>query len=101
MSRPPLSDRELALIRDVLRRHPRVTAAILFGSRAKGTHSQRSDVDLAVEGDVSALEAAAIAGDLEELPLPCRFDVQALDRIRHQPLRDHVDRVGICIYRAA
>ena len=53
------------MMRDVFRRHPQVTAAILFGSRAKGTHTERSDVDLAVMGDVTALEAEAIAGDLE------------------------------------
>ncbi|MBM3953791.1 MAG: nucleotidyltransferase domain-containing protein [Planctomycetes bacterium] len=101
MNAVAFSEHELAMIRAVLRRHPRVTAGILFGSRAKGTHSERSDVDLAVVGDVTALEAEAIAGDLEELPLPYRFDVQAVARITHRPLRDHIDRVGLCIYRAA
>lgn len=100
MSRAPLTDRELALVRDVLLRHPAVSAAILFGSRAKGTHAAYSDVDLAVEGDVTPLEVEAIAGDLEELSLPCHFDVLAMGRIAHQPLRDHIDRVGICIFRA-
>ena len=101
MSRPPLTDPELALVRGIFRRHPRVSTAILFGSRAKGTHSPRSDVDLVVTGDVTALEAETIAGELDELPLPYRFEVQALDRIEHRPLRSHIDRVGICIYRAA
>lgn len=99
MSRAPLTDHELALVRDVFRRHPAVSAAILFGSRAKGTHTARSDVDLAIEGDVTPLEAEALAGDLDELPLPYRFEVQALRRIAHQPLREHIDRVGIRIYR--
>jgi predicted nucleotidyltransferase len=101
MSRGPLTDQELALVRDVFRRHPAVSAAILFGSRAKGTHAAFSDVDLAVEGDITPLEAEAIAGDLDELPLPYQFEVQALTRIAHRPLREHIDRVGICIYRAA
>ena len=101
MSRPPLTEHEFALLRDVFRRHPAVSAAILFGSRAKGTHAACSDVDLAVAGDVTPLEAEAIAGELEELPLPYRFDVRPLARISHRPLREHIDRVGICIYRAA
>lgn len=101
MSRPPLDEHERALVRDVFRRHPAVSAAILFGSRAKGTHAACSDVDLAVVGDVTPLEAEAIAGELEELPLPYRFDVQPLARISHPPLREHIDRVGICIYRAS
>lgn len=101
MKRPPLSDHELALVRDVLGRHPRVSAAILFGSRAKGTHLPHSDVDLAVAGDLTPLEAETIAGELDELPLPYRFEVQPLARIAHRPLREHIDRVGICIYPAA
>lgn len=101
MSRPHLTDHELALVRGVFSRHPQVSAAILFGSRAKGTHMPQSDVDLAVTGDMSPLEAETIAGELDELPLPYRFEVQPLDRITHGALRDHIDRVGICIYQAA
>ena len=101
MNGPPLTDHEISLVRDVFSRHAEVSAAILYGSRAKGTHSQRSDVDLALTGDVTPLEAEAIAGELDELPLPYRFDVQPVARITHPQLREHIERVGICIYRAA
>lgn len=101
MNGPYLTDHEISLVRDVFSRHAEVSAAILYGSRAKGTHSQRSDVDLALTGDVTPLEAEAIAGELDELPLPYRFDVQPVARITHPPLREHIARVGICIYRAA
>jgi hypothetical protein len=47
-----LSERELALIRGVLSRRPEVSAAILYGPRAKGTPRPESDVDLALEGDL-------------------------------------------------
>ena len=99
--RPGLSEHELRLLRDTLRRHPRVVGAILFGSRAKGTHSPQSDVDLAVVGNLTPLEAESIAGELEELPLPYRFEVQSLERITHEPLREHIGRVGIRIYPTA
>lgn len=101
MNRPYLTDHELSLVRGVLGRHPQVSTAILFGSRAKGTHAPQSDVDLAITGEVTPLEAEAIAGELDDLPLPYRFEVQPLDRITHRPLREHIDRVGICIYQAA
>lgn len=101
MNRQHLTEHELELVRAVFGRHPGVAAAILFGSRAKGTHTPRSDVDLVVTGDVTPLEAEAIAGELDELPLPYRFEVQPLTRITHRPLRDHIERVGICIYSAA
>jgi predicted nucleotidyltransferase len=66
---PGLAPRELDLIRGVLARHPAITGAILFGSRAKGTAGPASDVDLALEGIADPLQAAAVAGELEELPL--------------------------------
>jgi predicted nucleotidyltransferase len=93
-----LSPRELDLIRGVLIRHPAVTGAVLFGSRAKGTASPASDVDLALEGIDDPLQAEAIAGELEELPLPYRFDVKALSAIRHEALREHIARVGVRIH---
>lgn len=93
-----LSARELDLIRTVLARHPAVTGAILFGSRAKGTAQPASDVDLALEGITDPLQAEAIAGELEELPLPYQFDVKALAAIRHRALLEHIERVGVRIH---
>lgn len=86
--------------RSIFRRHPEVTSATLFGSRAKGTHSDRSDVDLVVTGHVEPLHAEAIASELDELPLPYRFEVQPLAHIHHRPLLEHIKRVGIIIYPA-
>ena len=101
MKNPPLTPTELELVRSVFRLHPEVQTATLFGSRAKGTHSPRSDVDLAITGSVSALRAETIASELEELPLPYRFDVQALDQICFKPLLEHIQRGGLQIYPAA
>jgi predicted nucleotidyltransferase len=93
-----LESRELQLICSVLVRHAAVTGAILFGSRAKGTATQSSDIDLALEGIEDQLQAEAIASELDELPLPYTFDVKALSAIRYNPLREHIERVGVRIY---
>ena len=99
MTRDPLVASELELVRSVLRQHQEIESAILFGSRAKGIHSDRSDVDLALTGSLGALGAEAIAAELDELPLPYRFDVQALAAITHAPLLEQIERVGMVIYR--
>jgi predicted nucleotidyltransferase len=98
MTREPLVASELELVLSVLRQHPEIESATLFGSRAKGTHSDHSDVDLALAGSLGALGAEAIAAELEELPLPYRFDVHALAAITHTPLLEHIERVGKVIY---
>ena len=95
MNATGLSDSELGMIRGVLARHAEVTGALLFGSRAKGTSSPGSDIDLALEGISEPLRAEAIASELEELPLPYKFDVKALAAIKHQGLREHIGRVGM------
>ena len=93
-----LKDLEQELIREVLRRHSEVAEAKIFGSRAKGNSQPASDIDLALWGNISASLVAAIAGELDELPLPYAFDVQAYDGIKHQPLREHIDRAGQNFY---
>ena len=100
MSQVPLVPHDLELVRSVLRQHPEIESATLFGSRAKGTHTPRSDVDLALAGPLGALGAEAIAAELDELPLPYRFDVHALAAITHAPLLEHIKRVGQVIYRS-
>jgi hypothetical protein len=55
-------------------------------------------VDLAIWGAVDALQAEAIAAELDELPLPYRFEVQAFDLINLRALREHIQRVGIPVY---
>ena len=100
MNAPALTGMELSLILDVFGRHPEITSAKLFGSRAKGTHKPGSDVDLAVWGNVDALGAEAIAAELDELPLPYRFEVKAFDLISLPDLRQHIERVGIRVYCA-
>ena len=98
MNAPALTLRELDLIAGVFRQHPEVISVRLFGSRAKHTHNPGSDVDLAVWGEVDDLRAEAIAAELDELPLPYRFEGKQLDLIKLHSLRQHIERVGIPVY---
>lgn len=92
---------ELRCIRAVFRAAPDVTEVRLYGSRANGTSQPGSDIDLALVGVADPLRAEAIAEQLEELPLPYRFDVRAYDAIGYAPLREHIARVGVTLYRRA
>jgi uncharacterized protein len=94
-----LSEKELELIHRVLDRHPEINAAILFGSRAKMSSRPESDIDLALQGDLDSLAAESIAAELDELPLPYRFDVKAYSDIRSTELLDHIQRVGVEIFK--
>lgn len=90
---------DLKYIVDVLSKHPMVKIALIFGSRAKGTHKPGSDIDLALKGDHLADVVRQVSAQLnEEGPLPYHVDVLDYDAITNENLKDHIDRVGIAIY---
>ena len=61
-----------------------VTKIILFGSRARGTNTERSDIDIAVYG-----------GDLHSLLM---FDVVRADVKISDELKQEIERDGVIIY---
>lgn len=99
MSEKGLNDEIAGLLKRVFSKYINVDKAVLFGSRAKGTAQDSSDIDIAVFGINDDLEIEKIAMDLDELPLPYKFDVKAYNGIRNVALCQHIDRVGITIYK--
>ena len=68
---------------------------ILFGSRARGTHTERSDIDIAVsEGDFDSFYRD-IKNDVHSLLM---FDVVNLDDGISEELQKELDRDGVVIY---
>ncbi len=93
-----LSNEYIELIRDILRNNSEINKAVIFGSRAKGNYRHNSDIDLALFGDLSLMLTESIRNDLEQLPMPYKFDVIAYDLIQNTDIKEHIDRVGIIIH---
>ena len=71
-----LTKRQLELITEVLSHYPEIEEVMVFGSRAEGTNSDTSDVDLAVKASQSSvITIAKLKGELEETNIPFFFDV--------------------------
>lgn len=74
-----LTSENVRMVEDIFRRHIPVGAKLvvwIFGSRAKGTHSRYSDVDLLIECAALPTDALSnITESLEESPLPYKFDL--------------------------
>ncbi len=95
-----LSEPTIAKISGVFAAHPSVAKAVLYGSRAKGTHKSGSDIDLTLHGDaLTPKELGVIAEELDDLLLPYQIDLSLFSRIEHAPLREHIERVGVVFYR--
>ena len=76
-------------------RHFSAVEVILFGSRAKGTARERSDIDVAVSGvkDFDAL-AEQIEEQIEELPTLYSIDLVNMDTCKNQLLLEDIRQYG-------
>ncbi len=91
---------DLHNIQAVFQSNARVQEAILFGSRAKGNFSPGSDIDIAVKGNGLNLDdQLLIINQIDKLSLPYMFDIVLYDRIKEPALLDHINQVGIPVYK--
>lgn len=78
-AKPPidLKPRDWEIVRDILARHVPQYEVWAFGSRAKGTAKEYSDLDLAIinEQPLSLSLSAALTDDFVESDLPIKVDV--------------------------
>ncbi|MBS2214021.1 nucleotidyltransferase domain-containing protein [Carboxylicivirga mesophila] len=94
-----LSRQDVFSIVNVLRSNPKIQNAVLFGSRALGTYSSGSDIDISLLGaNLSLKDVLDVSIDLEELNLPYKFDLIIYERINEEALKEHIQRVGIQLY---
>lgn len=79
------------------RRHG-IEEIILFGSRARGTHTERSDIDLAVRGG----DFDSFYWDVKEKTHSLlMFDLVDLDAGVSEELKTEIERDGVVIYEKA
>ena len=93
-----LPERTLMMLKNYFVSQPQVKKAMIFGSRAKGNYKKVSDIDFAVWFEDDADLSARIRQGLDDLPMPYKIDVVDYDRLRHEGLKDHIDRVGKLFY---
>ena len=86
-------------ITEVFNRHPAVEKAILYGSRAKGTHKPGSDIDLAlIGGALDWRTVGKIDDTLDDLLLPYQFSLIIFDPKTDPAVAAQIRRVGLAFY---
>ncbi len=97
-----LSPATVDRIQGVLTRYPEVEKALLYGSRAKGTHRPGSDIDLTLCGSgLNHTILTRIDNEMDDLLLPYQIDLSLMSSLKHQALLDHIGRVGAVLYERA
>lgn len=75
-----------------------IQKVILFGSRAKGTHTDRSDIDLAVSGGDFDSFYWAVKENTHSL---LSFDIIDFDRNTSEELKAEIEKDGVMLYEKA
>ena len=81
---------------------PSVVKAVLFGSRARGDCTEKSDYDIAVFGDIPAHEKTALrTAAAEELPTLHKIDLIFVQEQSDKAFLQNIEKEGILIYDKA
>ncbi|KAA3617770.1 MAG: nucleotidyltransferase domain-containing protein [Calditrichaeota bacterium] len=84
----------------LISQNPRFEKVVIFGSRAMDTYQEGSDIDLALYGpEVKLNDQLDLIWKLEKLGYPYSYDFLIHKNIKDQNVLDHIERVGIIIYK--
>ena len=78
---------------------PSITKAVLFGSRARGDCTERSDYDIAVYGDVECRDRVNLRYICdEELPTLHKIDLIFMQEQPHSKFTENIEKEGVKFY---
>lgn len=93
-----LSDKSFQILLDIFRNYPSVSEVKVYGSRAKGTHSERSDLDLVILDEIDRKTLGEIWMEVNSSDFPLTVDLQVWKDIKNENLKEHIRRVGKIFY---
>lgn len=96
MNRFGLAQHHIAELAESFKAHFTQGTVILYGSRAKGNFTERSDINLVIR-DAGTLDRhilATIQDEIDESDVPYLCDIQYFEDIRNTVLREHIVLVG-------
>lgn len=95
-----ITPKSMNMIINVLMNKKDVQKAAIFGSRSIGNYKNGSDIDIAIYGaNITADLVNEISVELnEKLPLPYYFDIVHYDSLKHDGLKEHIDKYGKNFY---
>jgi len=94
-----LEKSDIQYIVNVLKENSKVQQIILFGSRAKNTYSNGSDIDIALRGEIlNTNDVINLSVELDELDLPYKIDLVIYERIQEKALKEHIKRAGVVLF---
>lgn len=80
-------------------KHQWIDRAIIYGSRAIGTHREGSDIDITLGSEQSDIHRLyKLEREIDDLLLPYKVDLSYYKSIDNKELLAHIKRVGVVFY---
>jgi predicted nucleotidyltransferase len=99
MSNFGLKEEEEQLLKSIFSKYDSLNKVIVYGSRAKGTFNERSDLDLVItESNIDRSLIGQIISEINNSNFPYLLDLQDFSTLKNKQLIDHIDRVGKVFY---
>ncbi|MCC8162854.1 MAG: nucleotidyltransferase domain-containing protein [Lachnospiraceae bacterium] len=87
-------DEILKQVESLCRKHE-VEHLYLFGSRANGTATETSDIDIIIKGGVRIFD---LREEIDRIPTLKKIDIFEYDKCRNEYLKEDMNRYGRKIY---
>jgi predicted nucleotidyltransferase len=84
---------------DILKEFHSINEVIIYGSRAKNSYREGSDIDLTIKGDVSLEDINKLWHKLDDSCIPYKFDISRFQDLKNQKFIEHINRVGKIFYK--
>ena len=91
-----LPERTVNELLEFFKKKAEIQKVIIYGSRAKGTYKNGSDIDFAIWSDKETLSGISL--ELDELPTPYMFDIINYKTLTHDKLKNNIDNEGKVFY---
>lgn len=92
-----LPERTVSELINFFKSKPEIEKVLIYGSRAKGTYKNGSDIDFAIWTDNDE-NSYRILWELDELPTPYTFDVTNYKFLTNENLKKSIDSDGKLFY---
>ena len=94
-----LSNNTIEELCSIFKEYPNIEEALVFGSRAKGTYHNGSDIDIALKGqNITYNQILDIYVKIDDLDLLYKIDLLSYNDKVGTPISEHIDRVGKVFY---
>ena len=98
MQKFSLSEEQFTILENIFKQHSSVTKVIIFGSRAKNTHKQYSDIDLCLMGKIDDNELNKLNNNLIESSLIYKVDLVVFENVKNNLLKENIVKDGLIFW---